>query len=124
SNPYWEDHAQSAPSQRVVWRPSGRSKKKAALLGGSISPRCRNQSSFEALRKASFTSPAALWAEPFALSSLPSVCSSLSPVTLPAASFIAPLALSAAPLTCSRSIYDSCGGIDVLTTCRLERPFH
>src|SRR4029077_5933136 len=63
------------------------------------------------LRTASFKSPTRLCASPLALSSLPSVCSSLSPVTLPAASLIAPLALSAAPLTCSRSIYDSCVGL-------------
>ena len=44
------------------------------------------------LRTASFTSPAASWAEPLALSSFPSRCISLSPVTLPAVSFIAPLA--------------------------------
>src|SRR5271166_727535 len=56
-----------------------------------------------ASRAASLMSPAARWASPFALSTLPSACISLSPVIFPAASFTAPLALSAAPLICSLS---------------------
>jgi hypothetical protein len=73
---------------------------------------------------ASFKSPPRLCASLLALSSLPSVCSSLSPVTLPAASLIAPLALSAAPLSVRGPCTDSCVGLIVPTTCRLERPFH
>src|SRR6185312_1212577 len=57
-----------------------------------------------ALRAPSFTSPAALCAEPLALSILPSASMLLSPVNLPAPSLMAPFALSAAPFTCSRSM--------------------
>src|SRR5690242_18949185 len=53
---------------------------------------------------ASLISPATLWAEPLALSNLPSVCNFLSSVTLTAVSLMAPFALSAVPLTCSRSM--------------------
>ena len=56
-----------------------------------------------ASRAASLTSPATLCADPLALSILPSVSRSLSPLSLPAPSLMAPFALSAAPFMCSRS---------------------
>jgi hypothetical protein len=45
----------------------------------------------------SFTSPAAFWTVPFALSSFPSACIFLLPVTLPTASLTTPLTLLTAP---------------------------
>src|SRR3982751_2352366 len=57
-----------------------------------------------ASRAASLAPPAALWAEPLALSILPSACVLVSPVAEPTASFTAPLALLAAPETRSLSM--------------------
>jgi hypothetical protein len=96
--PFWDRHLRSESETR-----------KAAHreLSGSSNECCFCLTYLLVSLTASLRSPATLWAEPFALSNLPSDSNFLSPVTLPAVSLIVPLTLSAVPFTCSRSIWNS-----------------
>ena len=75
------------------------------------------------LRTASFKSPARLCASPLALSSLPSVCSSLSP-DLASGVLNCALGFVRGSLNVFAVHIRLLCGIDVPTTCRRERPFH